>query len=224
MRLNLLKNQEGTSGVEFALIAPIVMALFVGVVEITNYKTVARRAEMTANSMAQLLTLAGRGNSAIMHFTWQMPIQINPTQSLNFNWNGGKTWRMPFALSQIVFVQEDASCTKNCKMKPSRDFIFAYGGRGMNRTCEVNIVDSSSDVKTTNDLPKSYVERGESVLMLAHVAQYKPLFSSFFKGKLGDLGTIEIKKITYATRYDGKSWSYPPNGHGMYKYCNGPGV
>lgn len=224
MRINILKNEDGTSGVEFALIAPMVMALFVGVIEITNYNTVARRAEMTANSMAQLLTQAGRGNATIMHYTWQMPAQINPTQTFNFNWNNGKEWRVPFSLSQIVFKQKDASCTANCELMPSRDFVFAFGGRGMDRSCEVNVVSSNAEVQSSSDLPKSYLERGQSVMVIGHMAQYRPIFVDFFKDQLGDLGTIEIKKITYATRYDGKSWSYPPNGHGMYKYCNGPGV
>lgn len=226
------KNQEGVAAVEFALIAPMLLTFYLGVVELTNYMKVERRAEMTANSMAQVLGNSGSGAAWAMHQSWQIPVQINPTQHLNYRWGQGKVWRVPFSFSQIEF-DTSALPTRckpglviddpECMPEPERDFIFAFGGSGMFRSCDVKVIPTGNISDDNRDLPEVYVQRGTPVMMVGHVARYKPYFLSFFEEALGFEtsfdDSVEIKKIAYSNRYDGEVWNYPNNRHGMYRKC-----
>lgn len=233
--MRFIKDEKGVAALEFALLAPLLGLLMMGVIEITNFMSVMRRAEMSANSMAQILTTVGRGQVGAMHNVWQVPVQINPTQYVNRNWRDGDTWRVPFSFSQIVFKQVDPLCTDNCILRPLRDFMFSFGGNGMYRTCNVKTIEAGKEPILNFELPEQYLQRGNPVMMIGHTVEYKPYFVEFFESWISNVpysnrfykkrrGTYNIRKIVYATRYDGEIWLYPRNGFPMYKYCGGPRI
>lgn len=237
-KFNIIKDESGVASTEFALLAPMIITMMVGIIETTNYLTVERRAEMSNNSMSQVLSHIGQYGAWSVHHAQQIPAYINPTQDFPYGWGGdswdpNKSWRLPFAFSQIVFEQVNPSCTSNCAMRPSRDFMYAYPRRqyGMVRACRVMLVNNASTARNSLALPRQYLNQGTPVLMVAHTAQYKPIIASWFGDKLSRFGTFEIRKITYASRYDGEVWSWPSNHSDTrfdnlanYRYCNGPGT
>ena len=211
---NLASDERGLAGVEFALSVPVMLGLFIGAVELSGYMEVARRAEMSNNAMAQVLSSFGTGGAHAMHNVWHIPSQINPNANYEWGWGDGQEWRNPFAFSQIVFKQACPTCTK----LPQRDFMFAFA---LPRECDVKVIPLHEQPKDVTELPYLMYTRGKPVMMIAHVAQYKPLITARFLS-LNEQGTIDIERISYAVRHDGKLWNYPNNGHGMYKQCGGP--
>ena len=214
----LASDEHGVAGVEFALSVPVLLGLFIGAVELSGYMEVARRAEMSNNAMAQVLSSFGAGAAHAMHNVWHIPSQINPNANYEWNWGDasqtGQKWRNPFAFSQIVFKQSCPSCTKTAQ----RDFMFAFA---LPRECEVEVIPTRQQPKNVLELPQLIYDRGKPVMMIAHIAQYKPLVTARFL-PLSDAGTIDIQRISYAIRHDGKLWNFPNNGHGMYRLCGGP--
>lgn len=217
----IIKDERGVAGVEFALSVPVLLGLFIGAVELSGYMEIARRAEMSNNSMAQVLSAAGGGAEAAMHFAWHIPSQINPNANYEWDWKwkddtteSGRDWRNPFAFSQIVFKQACPTCAST----PQRDFMFAMG---FQRECGVEVIGKKKRPSEITQLPKLISERGKPVMMIAHTAQYKPLVTARFL-PLNDYGAIDITRISYAVRHDGKLYSYPNSAHGMYRMCGGP--
>ncbi|QLF70533.1 pilus assembly protein [Peteryoungia desertarenae] len=214
----VLKDRGGVAGVEFALLAPLFIVMYVGAIEVTAYMTVFRRAEMANDSMAQILASSGQGTAGIMHHVWQVPSQVNPTSHYNWSHGNGKEWRNPFYVSQIVFKNTNPTCSSNCDKTAKRDFVFTLG---MGKSCETVPLDPGKAPKAVIEVPSTLVDREQSALVVAHIARYKPIISGKLFGTLGD-GAIDIQKIAYAVRHSSEPFKYPANLSSFYQYCDGP--
>lgn len=212
----LCNNREGIAALEFAMVMPMLIVFYLGVVEITGYLTVSRRADLANNAMAQILADVGGGDSGTMHWVWQVPAQVNPTSNFEYNWGDGDTWRNPFSFSQVVWKNEDPTCTSSCNKVAKRDFMFAFA---QDRSCEVNVLSQGQGAEKNTDIPFEYNAREKPMMMVSHTAQYKPIISAKFFNS--GSAKLDITNVAFTVRHDGAIYSYPPNGHGMYKFCDG---
>lgn len=217
----MIFDNKGTSALEFAFIAPIAIMLFAVVVEVTNYLTVVRRAEMSNNSMAQVLSVVDASHE-VVDAVRGIPAIINPNQVLSDKEKIGARWsELPFSFSQIVFESDPDGVTA------SRDFIYAMPySTSIKRACDVELIDVGQAATNNLQLSEKYVQIGNPVLSIGHTAHYVPTFVQYFNqyvGTLGSGGTIPIVNVSYVHRYDNALWRAAVSGSSsIHRLCNGP--
>ncbi len=211
------RSKDGAVSIEFALIFPLLITLYITANELTGYLTVARRAEMANNSMAQVLADAGGGFAGSMHHSWQIPAIVNPSSSYDWGWGGGSEWRNPFAFSKIIFEKEDDSCVVDCEIIAVRDFIFQFDLD--HRECDVVVLQPGEKVDHISEVPAPINDLQTVVIVVGHEARYTPGLGAKLLEVTGD-GSIGIKRYAYAVRHTGEPYDYPNNADGMYKDCS----
>ncbi|WP_306250680.1 TadE/TadG family type IV pilus assembly protein [Parvularcula sp. IMCC14364] len=202
---------------EFVMVLPLLLLLLAASIEFSSYFTVSRRAEMSNNSMLQILADQGAGQAGVMHHVWFVPSLINHTAQYEWSWHGGSEWRTPFGFTQIIYQKKDPDCEDDdCEMQPVRDFIFQFALDA--RNCNVTPLEAGAPITSLQSAPSAVSAEELPLFVVGHEARYRPMLGSGVLNTVGD-GYIRIKRYGFAMRYDGQPYEYPNNSHGMYRQC-----
>ncbi len=147
----LLRDRRGVAAIEFALVLPIFITLFFGVVELCNYNLQSRRASMAVNFAAEYLSRDGNNELAVgeRHVVEDIWMITNPTaylatQARDGNWANGYAR----ALASVRFVPKPG-CKTNCEYAPQPVWTFLYGDvvkEPVSVACKLDIAANSADI------------------------------------------------------------------------------
>jgi Flp pilus assembly protein TadG len=112
-----LRSRRGVAALEFALIAPLLIALFLGGFELTRYMNAIRRITYLANSVAEMIAqnTTGSVNMVDIQFAQDSTMLIFP-QVLSDSKGKGIPWGndMTVDISAVDFTPTVSGCTSNC--------------------------------------------------------------------------------------------------------------
>ncbi len=140
---SLIKQQGGVAATEFALIAPILMLLFMGSVEITRYVIIAQKTEKAALTMSDLVAQSEDVSTDDLDVLIQAvgeimkPMEFGASgfvivssvsrvgsnaASINWQYTGGGTWTHA---SQVGFQGGSATLPADIELDPNEGVIVA---------------------------------------------------------------------------------------------------
>lgn len=168
----------GAALIEFAFIAPIVMGLFIGAVELSQALTVDRRASQVATSMADLVA---RTNASIS--------QSDMTDIMKI----GGFIMLPYQSSSLETTVRNVTSSPSNATTAKQSWYCTYNtnGAGTN-TCACNVV--------AYTLPSGLVSTNDSVVVAEVRYFYRPLvFDKYLKSALSKTsGYYTLSKKAYA--------------------------
>lgn len=199
--------------IEMALIAPVFVSIFMGLVEYSNYNNLKRRTYMAADAMAlmlaqygnQPLTAAERDNLINLWYV------INPTASAG---RGGNALPENLAVGMASYTFEDhPTCTARLCKEPQVEWRFAAANGITNaglRDCDVIVVQNNQDTDA-DELPQGIIW-DNPVVGVELVFRHQPLFASF-------LGESLIKVRTFQSTRDGVPLQHRDPASPSFKEC-----
>jgi hypothetical protein len=176
------KSEDGTSGIEFAMIVPIFLIIFFAVAELIYYNMSARRAQQSVDFAAEFLSRDSNYSASVSEIhvvedLWQI---VNPTAFAN---SGGDAYTdsrgfYSRAFSSIDFKPTDPTCEGlKCDFEPDVQWSF-LASQGISspkrRHCQQNIVSNSKKINE-KELPEGAVGRS-AIIAADFVYKHTPLF------------------------------------------------
>jgi Flp pilus assembly protein TadG len=158
---------RGVAAVEFALVAPLMAAMFVGAVEMSQAITVDRRVTQIASSTADLVARASKTISQS---------EIGDIMRV------GSYIMKPYTATPIRIVLRNVTSSPASATNTKQSWTCSYNGTGGTQTCECT--------NTTFPLPSNMVTTNDSVIVAEVTYDYVPLvFNYIMKRTWGGGGT-----------------------------------
>lgn len=176
------KSEDGTAGIEFAMILPIFLALFFAVTEMIYFNMGARRAQQSVDFAAEFLSrdsdnLASVSEIHVVEDLWQI---VNPTAFVNSGGDAYTNSRGNYsrAFSSIDFVPVDQNCEgMDCDYEPEVQWSF-LASQGISlpkrRACDQAIV-SNTKIINEKELPEGSVGRS-AIIVADFVYKHTPIY------------------------------------------------
>jgi Flp pilus assembly protein TadG len=133
-----LNDHRGVAGVEFALIAPVMVLLAISFYDLTSAVIDEWQVTQSAGAIARIATAMAATSSGTNELT--IP-QATTASSAIFGvgpeWFSLPKARYSVTVSSIVMAQTDSSCTNNCSYKANVAWSLVTQGVGPKRPCGV---------------------------------------------------------------------------------------
>ncbi len=179
------RNRRGVAAIEFAMVVPIMVTLFIGIVEFSQAITVDRRVNQVASSTADLIARSKKTTTTelagIMDIIDELlkPYDAAPIR---------------LTATNVIASTTDATKTVVCW-----SYHHPNGG--------VESYKNGADYQ----LPTGILEKGESVMVVKAEYAYTPaLFSKFIKGTITFSDTFYLKpRLSSSIEYDGVKCTPP---------------
>ncbi len=160
-------DKRGVAAVEFALVAPLMAAMFVGAVEMSQAITVNRRVTQVAGSTADLVARASKTISQS---------EVGDIMRV------GSYIMKPFSATPIRIILRNVTSSPSSATTTKQTWICTYNGTGGTQTC--------SCTNTNYTLPSNLVTTNDSVVVAEVTYDYVPLvFNYIMKRTWGGTGT-----------------------------------
>jgi Flp pilus assembly protein TadG len=181
-----IKARAGTAGMEFALLSPVLLTVFLGTIDISGAFLTARRMEIAAGSMA-LIATAGAAQSQALNILTDVQAWQATTAAFAFfpGWTAPAA-RKTFAItiSEVEFTATPAGCTQGCAYTANVIWSMANDlGTPQLRACgPLTIVPNNTPTSYTT-LPTGDV--GVTSLIVADISyMFQPTFFGFLFGDI----------------------------------------
>jgi Flp pilus assembly protein TadG len=171
------RDTRGIAAVEFAIIVPILVFMFIGAVELSQAITVDRRVSQIANSTADLVARAEK--------------QISQTEITDIMKVGGYIMA-PYAQTPVQIVVRNITSSPTDAKKAKQSWSCTYKGVGQTQTCACS--------STNYTLPANLVTTNDSVVVSEVTYDYRPLVFDYFLKKGGgtsSTGTYTMFETVY---------------------------
>jgi Flp pilus assembly protein TadG len=176
---NFLVETRGVAAVEFGMALPLLGLMLLGFIELDRYAWASRQLEVTANSVAQILSQSQKMQPSDIKYAEDSVMVLFP-RALEDGARVGKSWdsMVQIGLSAVNFTPTVAGCVSNCAYQAK----VAWSGGSARRACNVvltSVVDASAPSPTT--LPAD-VYGSSAVIVVDLTYSYLPLFAANFFG------------------------------------------
>jgi len=170
------RDQEGVAAIEFAMIVPILAAMFIGAVELSQAITVDRRVTQVASSTADLVARSEK--------------QISQTEVTDIMKVGGYLLK-PYSQDPIQIIVRNVTSSPTNAAIAKESWQCTYKGTGQTQTCACS--------STNYTLPGNLVTTNDSVVVSEVTYNYKPLLFDFFMKQSGggSGGTYTLSEKIY---------------------------
>ena len=215
-RLKKRHRQGGVAGLEFALLSPVLLTLFLGTIDLSGALITARRMAAAAGAVAEIGTVGAAQNKALNVLTDVQAWQATTAAFALFPGWAAKAAARSFAitLSAVNFTPAPAGCTQNCTYTAKVAWSVANPlGAPQLRTC-------GTLTKVPNTTGTSYAtlpigDFGPTSLLVADIsATFTP---SFFGFLIGDIPMMQSAYIS--PRIDNGIALLPAGGPGVSVIC-----
>lgn len=176
----LQRDESATALVEFAFVAPFLIFLLLGSVELSNEITASRRLDQASYSVAQIVSEAPNPPGTISYSDLQMAhdsVMIVFPLVLADSASKGEAWTsdISITISNVVMTKVNPSCTANCAYNAQ----VAWTWGDVKRPCTVNLTPSLSDASAPSNttLPPDAFSTG-SVVVVDIAYTYTPSLMS----------------------------------------------
>ncbi|MEM7748232.1 MAG: TadE/TadG family type IV pilus assembly protein [Pseudomonadota bacterium] len=180
----LWRNRKGVASIEFAMIAPVMVMMFMGIVEFSQAITVDRRVNQVASSTADLIARTDSTTTAELGSIMDVvDVLVRPYSATP----------MGLTVSNVIASTSNATNTVVC---------WSYNHQGGVNT--YNAGDSYT-------LPSGVVEAGESVVVVEVQYAYTPLiFSYFLSGTINFNDKFYLKpRLSSSIEFDSQKCTPP---------------
>ena len=179
-------SRAGVAGLEFALVSPILLVLFLGTIDLSDALLTARRMSLAAGSIAEIATTSSAQTQALNVLTDVQAWQATTAAFAFFPGWTAKVSRQTFAItvSAVVFTATPADCTQNCAYTAKIIWSVANNlGVAKLRACGPITMVPNTSPTTYDTLPAG--DFGATSLLVADVSYtFQPTFFSFLIGDI----------------------------------------
>ena len=159
---------QGVAAIEFALIAPLMSVMFIGVIELSQAMAVNRRVGQIANSTGDLVARA------------DTKIQQSDMADIM---NVGGYIMLPYSKTPLQIVIRNVTSSTASATQTKQSWTCTFTGTTSSTAC--------SCTNVTQAIPANLVSTNDSVVMVTVTYNYKPLtFDYFMKKNLTSVGGI----------------------------------
>jgi hypothetical protein len=188
-RFGLLRSRAAIAAVEFALIAPVMIAPCAGLYDLTAAFLASQRVNMAALAIAQMATYqAANGGSTNTNF-----LNLSETQTVTsaiYAYLPATLAAVPLpfgvVVTSVIVTPPNPSCTNACTYIPKVAWSGRYqGGAGSLRACGDSILtwaDNSANPSATT-LPTN-LQQPQPILVVDVYYTFQPLFFTFITGDI----------------------------------------
>jgi Flp pilus assembly protein TadG len=210
----------GVAGLEFALLSPVLLTLFLGTIDLSDALVTARRMAAAAGAVAQIGTVGGVQTKALNLVTDMQAWQATTAAFALFPGWTSKTASRTFAitLSAVNFTATPAGCTQACTYTANVAWSVANPlGAPQLRAC-------GKLTKVPNESATSYAtlpagDFGRTSLLVADISfTFTPNFFGFL---IGDIPMMQSAYIS--PRIDNGIALVPAGGPGLNVICKSAG-
>lgn len=180
----LLADRSGVAATEFALVIPVLIVVFMGLVEVSNFVMQNRRAYQAATLAAEFLSRDGDNvlRAAERHIVEDIWMIVNPTAHLATTPRGG-VWANGYsrAMASVAFATDPACRAATCPLLPEVDWSFLYQdviSTPVYTHCDLDIVENS-DPLDGHSIREGMVGRAP-VVVVDFTYPYIPLLQGWF--------------------------------------------
>lgn len=180
------KARAGVAGLEFALISPVLLTLFLGIIDISDALLTARRMGLAANSIATIATTSSAQTQALNILTDVQTWQATTAAFVFFPGWTAAIAKQTFAitLSEVAFTATPAGCTQNCSYKANVQWSVANNlGIAKLRACGPLATVPNDNAASYLTLPVGNL--GQTSLLVADISYtFQPMFFGFVTGDI----------------------------------------
>lgn len=181
-----ISDTRGVGATEFALVVPVLIILFVGVLEVSNFAMQNRRAHQAATLAAEFLSRDGDNvlQVAERHVVEDIWMIANPTAHLARTPRDGQ-WANGYsrAMASVTFAEDPDCDLAPCPMLPEVDWTFLYGdiiSSPVSTHCELEVVDNNAPLDGYS-IREGVVGKAP-VVIVDFTYPYIPLMQGWFFG------------------------------------------
>ena len=212
----IARRRGGVAGLEFALIAPVLVTLLAGTADVSNALLTARYMQTAAGAVAEIASTSSAQTQTLNKLTdvqaWQAttaPFAFFPA------WTSLEA-RNTFAItiSAIAFAASPSGCSQNCTYTASVQWSVANNlGQPLLRTCGSLPAAPDIDGASYATIPASVF--GSTSILVADIAYtFRPYFFGFV---IGNLAMMESAYIS--PRINNTTQLVPAGGIGTNLVC-----
>ncbi len=205
-RSGLLRSRDGLAALEFALIAPILVAMVAGLYDLTTAFIAWRRVTAAAMSIAEIAT--GEAASAVNGANILNQTQAAAAASAVYPYLPSLSLPSPPAfgvtISSIVMTPTVSGCTSSCTYTAHVAWSGVFAGTGVVRPCDsvqgTSVISSVSD--TSNPSPTTLpvdMFSAAPLLVVDVTYTFKPMFFRFITGNIAMAQTSYLSPRTGLT-------------------------
>jgi Flp pilus assembly protein TadG len=178
--------RAGIAGLEFALLAPVLLTLFLGTIDISGALLTARRMEIAAGSVAEIGTTGAAQTQALNVLTDVQAWQATTAAFALFPGWTEKSANGTFAitLSAVDFTATPAGCTQHCNYTAA--IVWSVANElGAKQTRQCGPVASAPDADATSYTTLPAGNFGKTSLLVADISYtFQPIFFGFLFGNI----------------------------------------
>jgi Flp pilus assembly protein TadG len=188
-RAGLVRSRSGLAALEFALIAPILVAACAGLYDLTSAFLASQRINMAALAIAQIGTYqAANSNNTNMNILNLTETQTATSAIYAYLPDTLTAANSSFGVlvTSVVVTLQDPACTSSCTYIPNVAWSGQYqGGAGSTRVCGASalswVADTAAASSTT--LPTD-LQQPQPVLVVDVYYTFRPVFFTFITGNI----------------------------------------
>lgn len=184
--LKFLADRSAVGATEFALVFPVLLIVFAGLIEVSNFALQNRRAYQAATLAAEFLSRDGDNvlRTAERHVVEDIWMIANPTAYLATTPREGQ-WANGYsrAIASVGFAEEPTCQATQCPLLPEVDWSFLYQdviSAPVYIHCDLEIV-GNSDPLDGHSIREGVVGRAP-VVIVDFTYPYIPLLQGWFFG------------------------------------------
>ena len=189
------QSRAGVAGLEFALLAPVLLLLFLGTIDLSGALLTARRMEIVAGSVAEIGTTGAAQTQAVNKLTDVQAWQATTAAFAFFPAWAAKSASPGFAvtLSDVAFKAIPSDCTQNCSYAATVKWSVANDlGTPSLRACGPLSSAPDTNAPSYTTLPAGNF--GATSLLVADVSfTFQPMFFGFL---IGDIPMMQSAYIS----------------------------
>ena len=194
--IGLLRARSGIAAIEFALIAPIMIAACAGLYDLTTAFLALQRVNMAALAIDQILTFQAAADTLTNTNILDLPEVQTATSAIYAYLPGtmtAPTSSFGVVVTSVVVTLQNTSCTSACTYVPNVAWSGLYqGAAGSLRPCGANALTWVADTTTSSstalpiDLqpPQANPQPPQPMLVVDVYYTYTPLFFTFVTGNI----------------------------------------
>ncbi len=178
--------RAGVAGLEFALVSPVLLVLFLGTIDLSDALLTARRMGLAAGSIAEIATTSSAQTQALNVLTDVQAWQATTAAFTFFPGWTATTSRRTFAitLSDVVFTATPTGCAQDCAYAANVAWSVANGlGVAKLRACGPLTKVPNNNATDYGTLPAG--DFGPTSLLVADISYtFQPYFFGFLIGDI----------------------------------------
>jgi Flp pilus assembly protein TadG len=185
---NLAKETRGFAAVEFGLALPVLALMLLGFVELDRYAWAARQLEVTANSIAQMLSQSTKVQSADVQSAQDSVMVLFP-RALQDSARLGQKWSdlVKVGMTTVNFAPTVPGCVSACAYQAK----VAWSGGSDRRPCNTPLTSVPNDTAPGKTTLPADAYGANSLIVVDLTYAYRPLFAANI------FGSFTLKRSSY---------------------------